>query len=237
VSSDPLFPLFLSLRVAGVATLLALLVGVALAWVIARTELPGRDLLNALTSLPLVLPPTVLGYYLLVTLGQQGPLGRWLATQGVPLVFTWRGAVVAATVVALPLVVQSAQAALAGIDPDLEEVGRTLGRSEQAVFFTITLPLAWRGIFAGAVLAFARATGGVRRNADGRRQPSPATRRPCRLPSTMPCREATRRRLTCSPELSRWSPSCCSSSPAALRGVFRGEAVGSGVGGEWRAGC
>ncbi len=159
MSSDPLFPLFLSLRVAGVATLLALLVGVALAWVIARTELPGRDLLNALTSLPLVLPPTVLGYYLLVTLGQQGPLGRWLATQGVPLVFTWRGAVVAATVVALPLVVQSAQAALAGIDPDLEEVGRTLGRSEQAVFFTITLPLAWRGIFAGAVLAFARALG------------------------------------------------------------------------------
>lgn len=151
--------MFLSLRVAGVAALLALLIGVALAWVIARTELPGRDLLDALTSLPLVLPPTVLGYYLLVTLGQQSPLGRWLAARDVPLVFTWRGAVVAATVVALPLVVQSAQAALAGIDPHLEEVARTLGRSEPAVFFTITLPLAWRGIFAGTVLAFARALG------------------------------------------------------------------------------
>jgi molybdate transport system permease protein len=159
VSSDPLFPLFLSLRVAGLATLLAMLVGVALAWVMVRTPLPGRDLLNALTSLPLVLPPTVLGYYLLVALGQQSPLGRWLAQHGWPLVFTWRGAVVAATVVALPLVVQSAQAALASIDPHLEEVARTLGRSEPAIFLTITLPLAWRGIFAGAMLAFARALG------------------------------------------------------------------------------
>jgi len=159
VNSDPLFPLFLSLRVAGVATLLAMLVGVALAWVMVRTRLPGRDLLNALTSLPLVLPPTVLGYYLLVALGQQSPLGRWLAQHGWPLVFTWQGAVVAATVVALPLVVQSAQAALASIDPHLEEVARTLGRSEPAIFLTITLPLAWRGIFAGAVLAFARALG------------------------------------------------------------------------------
>lgn len=159
MSSDPLFPLFLSLRVAGLATLLAMLVGVALAWVMVRTPLPGRDLLNALTSLPLVLPPTVLGYYLLVALGQQSPLGRWLAQHGWPLVFTWRGAVVAATVVALPLVVQSAQAALASIDPHLEEVARTLGRSEPAIFLTITLPLAWRGIFAGAMLAFARALG------------------------------------------------------------------------------
>ena len=159
MNSDPLFPLFLSLRVAGMATLLALLIGIFLAWVIARSDLPGRDLLSALTSLPLVLPPTVLGYYLLVALGQQSPLGRWLARHGVPLVFTWRGAVIAATVVALPLVVQSAQAALSAIDQDLEEVARTLGRSESAVFFTVTLPLAWRGILAGAILAFARALG------------------------------------------------------------------------------
>jgi len=141
-----------------VAALLALLLGVALAWVITCTDLPGRDVLSAVTSLPLVLPPTVLGYYLLVALGQQSPLGRWLSRHGIPLVFTWWGAVVAA-VVALPLVVQSAQAALAGIDRDLEDVARTLGRSEPAIFVTITLPLAWRGIFAGAVLAFARALG------------------------------------------------------------------------------
>ncbi|NOZ05486.1 MAG: molybdate ABC transporter permease subunit [Chloroflexi bacterium] len=159
MNSDPLFPLFLSLRVAGMATLLALLIGIFLAWVIARSDLPGRDVLSALTALPLVLPPTVLGYYLLVALGQQSPLGRWLARHGMSLVFTWRGAVIAATVVALPLVVQSAQAALSAIDQDLEEVARTLGRSEPAVFFTVTLPLAWRGILAGAILAFARALG------------------------------------------------------------------------------
>ncbi len=152
-------PLWLSLRVAALATAIALVVGVALARALARRRHPLLRLLDVLTTLPLVLPPTVLGYYLLVTLGQRSPVGRWLSAIGWPLVFTWRGAVVAATVVALPLLVQSARAALEGVAPEIEDVARTLGRSEVAIFFTVTLPLAWRGILAGVVLAFARALG------------------------------------------------------------------------------
>ncbi len=152
-------PLWLSLRVATLATAIALVIGVALARLLARRHHPLLQVLDALTTLPLVLPPTVLGYYLLVSLGQRSPIGRWLSAIGLPLVFTWRGAVVAATVVALPLLVQSARAALEGVAPEIEDVARTLGRSEVAIFFTVTLPLAWRGILAGVVLAFARALG------------------------------------------------------------------------------
>lgn len=155
-----LFPLWLSLRVAVLATMLALILGVALAWVLARRRFPGRDLLAAAVTLPLVLPPTVLGYYLLVALGRGSPIGRLLeGTLGISLVFTWQGAVVASSVVALPLVVRSTQAAFEAINPDLENAARTLGRSEVAIAFTVTMPLAWRGIVAGAVLAFARAIG------------------------------------------------------------------------------
>jgi len=155
-----LFPLWLSLRVAVLATMLALILGVALAWVLARRRFPGRDLLSAAVTLPLVLPPTVLGYYLLVALGRGSPIGRLLeSTLGISLVFTWQGAVVASSVVALPLVVRSVQAAFEAINPDLENAARTLGRSEVAIAFTVTMPLAWRGILAGAVLAFARAIG------------------------------------------------------------------------------
>ena len=108
----------------------------------------------------MVMPPTVLGYYLLVLLGNQGIVGCWLQeTLGIHLVFTWYGAVIAAMVSSFPLFVEPARAALQGVDRRLEDAARTLGRSERAVFFTITLPLAWRGIFAGAVLAFARALG------------------------------------------------------------------------------
>jgi len=155
-----LFPLWLSLRVATLATFLSLILGVALAWVLARRRFPGRDLLSAAVTLPLVLPPTVLGYYLLVALGRGSPIGRLLeSTLGISLVFTWQGAVVASSVVALPLVVRSVQAAFEAINPDLENAARTLGRSEVAIAFTVTMPLAWRGILAGAVLAFARAIG------------------------------------------------------------------------------
>lgn len=155
-----LFPLWLSLRVAVLATMLALILGVALAWVLARRRFPGRDLLAAAVTLPLVLPPTVLGYYLLVALGRGSSIGRLLeGTLGISLVFTWQGAVVASSVVALPLVVRSTQAAFEAINPDLENAARTLGRSEVAIAFTVTMPLAWRGIVAGAVLAFARAIG------------------------------------------------------------------------------
>ena len=154
-----LVPLLISLRVASLAALLSLLVGVPLATLLARRTSVWSRLLDAFATLPLVLPPTVLGYYLLVALGARSPLGAALENLGLPLVFTWRGAVLAASFVALPLITQSARAALESVDPDLEDVARTLGHSELSVFFTIRLPLAWRGILAGIVLAFARALG------------------------------------------------------------------------------
>ncbi|BAD39982.1 molybdate ABC transporter permease subunit [Symbiobacterium thermophilum] len=153
------FPVVLSLRVAFLATLSAALAGVPLAYGLARRRLPAPRLLSALTTLPLVLPPTVVGYYLLLLIGRQGPLGRLLEGMGIRLVFTWHAAVLAAAVVSFPLVVRSAQAAFESMDPALEAAARTLGRSELSIFFTVTAPLAWRGILAGAVLAFARAMG------------------------------------------------------------------------------
>lgn len=153
------FPAILSLQVATLATALDLVVGVAVAWLLARARWPGRDLFGALFSLPLLLPPTVLGYYLLVALGRQSPLGFWLDQLGMPLVFTWRGAMIAAGIASLPLIVQSGRAALEGVDAELENVARTLGRSEWEIFWTITLPLSWRGLLAGTMLCFARALG------------------------------------------------------------------------------
>lgn len=155
---DP-FPFLLSAQVATLATAINLVVGTGLGWALARGRFPGRDLLAALVTVPLVLPPTVLGYYLLVALGRASPVGQLLDALGIPLVFTWRGAVVAAAATSFPLMVQSCRAAFEGVDPELEQVARTLGRSEAGVFWTVTLPLAWRGILAGTVLAFARALG------------------------------------------------------------------------------
>ncbi len=152
-------PLLLSLRVASLATLLALGLGVALAALLAGKRHPLAGMLDAAVNLPLVLPPTVLGYFLLVALGARSPLGALLESWGIPLVFTWRGAVIAAATVALPLVIQSSKSAMESIDPLLADVARTLGRSELAIFFTITLPLAWRGLLSGAILAFARSLG------------------------------------------------------------------------------
>lgn len=152
-------PLALSLRIAGLATLVATAFGVLFAGLLSRRRNLFANLLDAGVNLPLVLPPTVLGYYLLVALGARSPLGAWLEARGVPLVFTWQGAVVAASVVALPLVVQSTKAAIEAIDPSLQAVARTLGRSEAAIFFTVTLPLSWRGLLAGSMLAFSRALG------------------------------------------------------------------------------
>ncbi len=154
-----LFPLWLSLRVATTATLLALLTGVPVAYLLARRRTPWVDALSATTSLPLVLPPTVLGYYLLVLFGYNSPLGRWLEKMGLPLVFTWRGAVIAAWTVSMPLFVQTAAAAFAAVDRELEDVARTLGESEWRVFLRVTLPLARPGILAGLLMAFARALG------------------------------------------------------------------------------
>lgn len=153
------FPLWLSLRVAALATLLVLLGGIPLAWLLARRDFPGKELLGGLASLPLVLPPTVLGYYLLVALGQQSPVGQWLNSAGWPLVFTWRGAAAAASVAAFPLLLETARAGFESVDPRLEAVARTLGRSDFYIFWRVTLPLAWPAILAGLVLTFARALG------------------------------------------------------------------------------
>jgi len=152
------FPILLSLRVAAVSTLLAGLLGVGLAWVLTRRRFPGRALLESILLLPLVLPPTVVGFYLLILLGRSGPLGATLEAAGMEIVFTWRAAVIAAAVASLPLVVKAVQAAFEGVDPRIEAAARTL-RSAPSVFLTVTLPLAWRGILAGLILAFARGLG------------------------------------------------------------------------------
>ena len=158
--SKSLIPLLLTLKVAGFATLAAFLIGVAFAFLLARARFPGKEWADALLTLPLVMPPTVLGYYLIVVFGRKGWIGQWLYdTFGVTLMFTWQGAVLASTVVSLPLVFKAARTAFEGVDPNLERAARTLGLSEVGVFFRVSLPLAWRGIMAGTMLAFARAMG------------------------------------------------------------------------------
>lgn len=153
-------PLLLTLRVAGAGTAAAVFAGVGLAWAFRQTAFRGREWADAVLTLPLVLPPTVLGYYLLVLLGRKSWFGAALRDGlGVSLVFTWHGAALAAAVVSFPLVFHSARAAFEGVDRDLEDAARTLGLPERAVFFRVSFPLAWRGILAGAMLAFARAMG------------------------------------------------------------------------------
>jgi len=155
-----LTPLLLTLKVALFATLLATLFGVLFARTLGRKRSVARDVAESLLTLPLVLPPTVLGYYLLVVLGRNGVIGSWLLDHfGITLIFTWQGAVIAAAIAAFPLILRSARAAFADVDASLEQAARTLGLREGAVFFRITLPLAWRGVLAGALLAFARAMG------------------------------------------------------------------------------
>jgi molybdate transport system permease protein len=154
------FPLWLSLRVAALATAAGLILGLWLAYLLANREFRGKELLDAAVTLPLVLPPTVLGYYLLVLLGRASPLGKlYEAVFGGPLVFTWQAAVVAALVHSAPLLVKSARAALESVDPSYEKAARNLGAGEWRIFWRITLPLARRSILAATVLAFARALG------------------------------------------------------------------------------
>lgn len=152
-------PLLLSLKVAGLATLLNLVLGVAAAYGLSRWRSALRDFIDSVLTLPLVLPPTVLGYYLLVLFGRRGALGAWLERLGIELVFTWQGAVLASTVVAFPLVLKAARAAFESVDHQMEDAARVLGVSEAGVFFRVSLPLAMRGIMAGVLLAFARALG------------------------------------------------------------------------------
>lgn len=156
---DFLTPLLLSLKVAGWATFFAAVLGVGAAFGLSRWRSSWCEVVDSILTLPLVLPPTVMGYYLLITLGRRGWLGQILADWGIDLVFTWQGAVVAATVVAFPLVLKSARAAFQDVDTQLENAARVLGISETGVFLRVTLPLASRGILAGGLLAFARALG------------------------------------------------------------------------------
>lgn len=148
-------PLLLSLRVAILATVLVTGVGLALALWLARSNFRGKSLVETLISLPMILPPSVVGYYLLLFLGRSGPL----YVLGLRIVFTWPAAVIASAVVALPLMVQSSRAAIANVDPTLEKAAGTLGSPPWKVIWDVTLPLSRRGILAGAVLAFARSLG------------------------------------------------------------------------------
>ncbi len=157
---DVLSPLWLTLEVASLATLLAGVPGVAVARALGRRRDIARDAIESILTLPLVLPPTVLGYYLLVLLGRSGALGGWLHdTFGISLIFTRQGAIIAAAVAAFPLILRAARAAFADVDPQLERAAQTLGLKPAAIFFRVSLPLAWRGIGAGVLLAFARAMG------------------------------------------------------------------------------
>ena len=155
-----LFPLYITVKVSLIATAFTITVGLVLAWLMAKKAFWGKGLLDAVIMQPLVIPPTVLGYYLLVAFGRSGPVGGFLEeTLGIEVVFTWKGAVLAAFISSLPLFVKPARAAFEGVGADLENAARLLGKTELAVIRTVTLPLAWRGLFAGAVMAFARATG------------------------------------------------------------------------------
>lgn len=155
-----LTPLWLTLKVAILATLLAGAAGIALGWWMANRRFAGQSLVDALLMLPMVLPPTVLGYYLIVLIGRNGVLGRHLqAWFGINLMFTWQGAVIAASIVALPLVYKGARAAFEEVDGRFAQAARTLGAGEFEIFVRIALPLAVRGIASGLMLAFARAMG------------------------------------------------------------------------------
>ncbi|HUF33919.1 MAG TPA: molybdate ABC transporter permease subunit [Acidimicrobiales bacterium] len=154
------FPLWLSLRVAATATVIAGALGLTGGYLLAKASFRGRGLLEAIGTLPIVLPPTVLGYYLLVVLGVDSPIGRtWERVTGRPLVFTVAGAVVAASVSALPFVLRTARAAIEGVDPRVEQAARVAGLPEWRVALSVTVPLAGRGLIAGVALGFARAIG------------------------------------------------------------------------------
>ncbi len=157
--NDITTPLLLSLKVAFWATFFATILGVLSALALTRVNSIWADAIDSILTLPMVLPPTVIGYYLLVLFGRQGVLGKALSTIGIELVFTWQGAVLAATIVAFPMVLKSSRAAFEDIDPRLQNAARMLGVSNIAVFIRITLPLASRGILAGVLLSFARALG------------------------------------------------------------------------------
>lgn len=155
-----LAPLWLTLKIALLATLIAGVVGIALGWWMSQRRFAGKDAVDALLMLPMVLPPTVLGYYLIVVIGRNGVIGKYLDSWfGINLMFTWQGAVIAAALVSLPLIYKAARAAFEDVDERFLHAARTLGAGEFEIFLRVTLPLAVRGIAAGLMLAFARAMG------------------------------------------------------------------------------
>jgi molybdate transport system permease protein len=180
LSSEVLAPVLLSLRVAALAVAIVFVTGVPAARLMAGRDFPGKDVVEAILTLPLVLPPTVVGFGLLFLFGKNGPLGRLLESLwGVSVVFSWWGAVIASAVVAFPLLYQTVRASFQAVDRNLENAARTLGAGEGRVFFTVSLPLAWPGVAAGIVMAFARALGEfgatlmVAGNIPGRTQTAP----------------------------------------------------------------
>ena len=160
LTGEELVAIKLSLRVALVATVTSLPIGILIALVLARGRFLGRGLLNALVLTPLVLPPVVTGYLLLLTFGGNAPVGRWLADHlGIVFAFRWTGAALASAIMAFPLMVRAIRLSIEAVDRRLEQAAATLGASRLSVFATVTLPLIAPGIFAGAILAFARAMG------------------------------------------------------------------------------
>lgn len=160
LSADEWGIISLSLKVSGVAVLVTLPIAFVLAWLLARGRFPGKFLLDGIVHLPLVLPPVVTGWLLLLTFGNNGPLGRWCAEWlGLSFMFRWTGAALAAAVMAMPLMVRAMRLSIEAVDRRLEGAARTLGATPLRVFFTITLPLSIPGILAGAVLGFARSIG------------------------------------------------------------------------------
>lgn len=154
-----LSPLWFLLEVGGLATLLTVATGLPVAWLLGRHRFPGHSLLEAAVLLPLVLPPTVLGYYMLVLIAHASPLGALLAKAGITVGFTWQGAVVAAWLGAFGLFVRAAQSGFELVDRGLEDAARTLGRSEWSLFWSVTLPLASRSVLSGTMVAFCRVIG------------------------------------------------------------------------------
>ncbi len=159
LTAEELGIVLLSLKVALAAVAASLPVAIAIAWLLARRDFRGKTLLDAIVHLPLVLPPVVVGYVLLLLFGRNGPLGSALASVGIVFAFRWTGAALAAAVMSFPLVVRAIRLSMEAVDPRLEAAGRTLGARPWRVFATLTLPLAWPGVVTGALLGFARSLG------------------------------------------------------------------------------
>jgi molybdate transport system permease protein len=159
LSPDEVQVIALSLRVGAASVAASLPIAIAAAWLLARRDFPGKTLLDALVHLPLVVPPVVVGYGLLLAFGRNGPLGALLEPLGITFAFRWTGAALAAAVMGFPLVVRAIRLSIEAIDPRLEAAARTLGAGPWRVFFTVTLPLAGSGVLTGALLGFARALG------------------------------------------------------------------------------